>query len=182
MPILSADAGSETFPCPHCNAFIREDSMQCRYCSVVIPRVFPESAIKTQNKINKARDQAGWLLGFTGVMWVFFFLRWIPLIGLRGWIGLAITFFSAPVWLAYWWGRFSRIKTADVDFSTAKRNWIISFFLWILMIAVLCLLMILPLLRLLGAPPITSARSYALDYPLQQSVHNSDVGLTAQLV
>jgi len=145
VPILSAEVSSETFPCPNCNAFILGESTQCRYCSVVIPPDFAQSAVQAQNRINKACDEASWLRSFTGAMWVFFFLRWIPFIGLAGWFGMLLAFLSAPVWLAYWWIRFARIKTADVDFAAAKRNWIISLFLWLLMFAVFFFFIILPL-------------------------------------
>ena len=64
-------------------------------------------------------------------MWVFFFLRFVPIIGIAGWFGMALTFFSAPVWLVYWWIRFGLIRISDVDYATAKRNWIISLFLWL---------------------------------------------------
>jgi hypothetical protein len=73
---------------------------------VVIPPHFAQSAVEAQNKINKACDEAGWLRSFTGAMWVFFFVRWIPLVGIVGWFGMVMTFFSGPVWLIYWWIRF----------------------------------------------------------------------------
>jgi hypothetical protein len=145
VPILTAEPSSETFPCPNCNEFIAGNSTQCRYCSTVIPPYYAQSAAEAQNRINKACDEAGWLRAFTGAMWVFFFVRFIPLIGFAGWFGMVLTFFSAPVWLIYWWIRFGSIRTSDVDYATAKRNWIISLFLWLLMLAVLFFLTILPL-------------------------------------
>lgn len=137
MPILTAEASSETFPCPNCNEFIAGDSTQCRYCSVVIPSYYAQSAVEAQNKINKACDEAGWLRAFTGAMWVFFFVRLVPFIGFIGLLGWAMTFFSAPVWLAYWAIRFGRIKTKDIDYARAKRNCLIALVLWSLMFAVI---------------------------------------------
>jgi hypothetical protein len=102
----------------------------------VIPSYYAQSAVEAQNKINKACDEAGWLRAFTGAMWVFFFVRLVPFIGFIGLIGLAMTFFSTPVWLAYWWLRFGRIKTADVDYARAQRNCLIATALWLLMFAV----------------------------------------------
>jgi hypothetical protein len=78
------------------------------------------------------------------VMWVFFFARFIPFVGFIGGGGMLMTFFSTPLWLIYWWARFGGIKTADVDYATAKRNWIISLFLWLLMLAVLFFMVLLP--------------------------------------
>ena len=145
MPILAADASNETFPCPSCAEFIAGDSLQCRYCAVTIPPYYAHDAVLKQNKINQACDEAGWLRAFTGVMWVFFFVRFIPFVGFIGGGGLVVTFFSTPVWLIYWWARFGSIKTADVDYATAKRNWIISLFLWLLMLAVLFFMVVLPI-------------------------------------
>ena len=78
-------------------------------------------------------------------MWVFFFVRFIPFVGIIGAGGMVMTFFSTPIWLIYWWARFGGIKTADVDYAAAKRNWIISLFLWLLMLAVLFFMVVLPL-------------------------------------
>ena len=143
MPILTAEESSETFPCPNCREFIAGNSRECRYCSVEIPPDYAQTAVAAQNKINRACDEAGWLRSFTGAMWVFFFVRFVPFIGFIAWVGMVVTFFTAPVWLIYWWVRFGLIKTADVDYATARRNWIISLFLWLLMLAVFFALIVL---------------------------------------
>ena len=144
MPILTAEGSSETFPCPNCAEFIAGDSLQCRYCELVIPPEYAHTATLAQNKINRACDEAGWLRALTGVMWVFFFIRFIPFVGFIGAGGMVMTFFSTPVWLIYWWARFGEIRTADVDYAAAKRNWIISLFLWLLMMAVLFFMVLIP--------------------------------------
>ena len=77
-------------------------------------------------------------------MWVFFFVRFIPFIGIVGWAGMLVTFLSAPAWIIYWGVRFVGIKTTDVDYVTARRNWIISLFLWLLMLAVLFFIAVVP--------------------------------------
>lgn len=137
MPIIAPSSEvSGTFPCPNCNEFIGADVAQCRYCSASIPADFARSATEAQDKINKACDEAGWLRAFTGAMWVFFFLRLVPFIGLIAWIVMMLAFLSAPFWLIYWRVRFGRIKTPDVDYRRAKRNWRISVGLWVLMLAV----------------------------------------------
>ena len=78
-------------------------------------------------------------------MWVFFFVRFIPFVGIIGAGGMVMTFFSAPVWIIYWWARFGSLKTKDVDYASARRNWIISLFLWLLMLAVLFFRVVVPL-------------------------------------
>jgi hypothetical protein len=136
VPILTAEPSSETFPCPNCNEFIAGDSTQCRYCSASIPADLARNAVEAQNKINKACDEAGWLRSLTGAMWGFFFVRWIPFIGFLGWGAMLVTFVAASFWLVYWHIRFARIKTADVDYSRAGRNWNTALLLWLLMLAV----------------------------------------------
>jgi hypothetical protein len=145
VPILTAEASSETFPCPSCGEFIAGNSVQCRYCAVTIPPFYAHNAVLAQNKINQACDEAGWLRAFTGVMWVFFFVRFIPFVGFIGAGGMVMTFFSAPVWIIYWGARFGSLKTKDVDYASARRNWIISLFLWLLMLAVLFFRVVAPL-------------------------------------
>jgi hypothetical protein len=145
VPILTAEANSETFPCPSCAEFIAGDSTQCRYCAVTIPPYYARGATLAQNKINRACDEAGWLRALAGVMWVSFFVRLIPFVGFIGGGVLLMTFLSTPVWLIYWWARFGEIKTADVDYAAAKRNWFISLFLWLLMLAVLFFMVVVPI-------------------------------------
>ncbi len=58
---------------------------------------------------------------------------------------MVMTFFLTPVWLIYWWARFGEIRTADVDYAAAKRNWTVSLFLWLLMMAVLFTMVVLPI-------------------------------------
>lgn len=144
MPILTDSASNATFPCPSCAAFIAADSLECRYCAVTIPPYYAHNAALAQDKINRACDEAGWLRVFAGAMWLFFFIRFLPFVGFVGLAGLLVTFFAVPAWLIYWGARFAGIKTRDVDYATARRTWIISIFLWVLMLAVLFFLSVLP--------------------------------------
>jgi hypothetical protein len=73
----------------------------------------------------------------------FLFRPMDSVIGIIGSIGLAMTFFSSPVWLVYWWFRFGRIKTADVDYSCAGRNWTTAFLLWFSMFVIFLAQMLL---------------------------------------
>jgi hypothetical protein len=45
-----------------------------------------------------------------------------------GYIGL---FFTVPVWLIIWKARYSSLETADPDFKTAKRDWLVALIIWL---------------------------------------------------
>jgi hypothetical protein len=76
-----------------------------------------------------------------GAMWVFFFLRFVPFLGLLGYVVLVL-FFVVPIRLVIWQVKYGGIKTADVDYARAKRNLLVSLGLWMLMIVATVVLII----------------------------------------
>jgi hypothetical protein len=73
-------------------------------------------------------------------MWVGFFVRFVPFIGIVGLVLMVIGFVVVPAWLIYWQIKFGRIETADVDYKRAKRNWLGALVLWLLLLIILVLL------------------------------------------
>jgi len=132
-----------TFPCPNCHEFINTSMTTCKYCSVPIDPEAASSAVELQDKINRACNDASLVRNLAGAMWVFFFVRLIPFIGLVALIGLIILFFFVPVRLIMWQVRFGGIQTADVDYKRAKRNVLVALGLWLLMLIVPVVLMFL---------------------------------------
>jgi hypothetical protein len=130
-----------TFPCPNCHEFINTSMTACKYCSVPIDPQAASSAVELQDKINRACNDASLVRNLAGAMWVAFFVRLIPFIGLVALIGLIILFFLVPVRLIMWQVRFGGIQTADVDYKRAKRNVLVALGLWLLMIIVPVVLM-----------------------------------------
>lgn len=125
-----------TFPCPNCHEFINSSMTSCRYCSVPIDAQAASAAIEVQDKINRACNDASLVRNLAGVMWVCFFVRFIPLIGFVAGIGMVVLFFAVPIRLVMWLVRFGGIHTSDVDYQRAKRNILVAFVLWLLIIIV----------------------------------------------
>jgi hypothetical protein len=76
-------------------------------------------------------------------MWVFFFVRFIPLIGYVALVGMILVFLLIPIRLIMWQVKFGGIQTADLDFKRAKSTLLAALGLWLLMLIVLAALMFL---------------------------------------
>ena len=124
------------FPCPNCHEFINTSMTTCKYCSVAIDPQAASSAVELQEKINKGCNDASLVRNLAGAMWVFFFVRFIPFIGLVAGFAVLGLFLFIPVRLIMWQVRFGGIQTADVDYKRAKRNILVALVLWLLMIIV----------------------------------------------
>ncbi len=141
-----------TFPCPNCREFISSSMTTCKYCSVAIDPQVALSAVELQDRVNSACNDASLVRNLAGAMWVFFFVRLIPIIGYVATFGLIILFIAVPVRLIMWQVRFGGIQTSDLDYKRAKRNILVALGLWILMIIVPLVLIFL----LAGALVISS--------------------------
>jgi hypothetical protein len=124
------------FPCPACHEFINETMKTCRFCSAPVDAQAAAAAITSQERINKACNDASLIRNLAGVMWLCFVLRFVPFIGLVAGIALLILFLVIPVRLVIWLVRFGGIKTEDVDYKSAKRNVLMALVLWVLMLLV----------------------------------------------
>jgi hypothetical protein len=125
-----------TFQCHSCREFINTGMEKCRYCGVTIDPSIATAAVKTQEKVNRACNDASLIRNFAGVMWVGFFLRFIPFIGIGGLALMLMGLFLVPIRLIYWQARYGGIITADVDYKRAKRNWIMALVLWVLLLVI----------------------------------------------
>ncbi len=125
-----------TFQCHSCHEYINTAMEKCPYCGVTIDPSIASAAVELQEKVNSACNDASLIRNFAGVMWVGFFLRFIPFIGIGGWIIMLLGFFIVPIRLLYWQIKYGAIKTTDVDFKRAKRNWIMALVLWLLLLVI----------------------------------------------
>jgi len=132
-----------TFQCPNCHEYINSGLEKCKYCSVVLDPQAIGAAVELQERVNRACNDASLVRNLTGVMWVGFFVRFIPIVGIVGWILMVIGFFAVPAWLIYWQIRYGGLKTPDVDYKRAKRNALMALVFWILILVVLVLLFLL---------------------------------------
>jgi hypothetical protein len=91
------------------------------------------AAVELQEKINNACNDASLIRNMAGAMWVGFFVRLIPFFGLVGLV-VIVLFVVVVVKLIIWQVRYGSIRTTDVDYKQAYRNWIIALALWGLML------------------------------------------------
>jgi hypothetical protein len=125
-----------TFPCPSCHEFINDSMTKCKYCSVPIDPEAASAAVELQDKVNRACNDASLVRNLAGAMWVFFLVRFIPIIGYLALVGMILLFLLIPVRLIMWLVRFGGIQTADLDYKRAKRNILVALGLWLLIIIV----------------------------------------------
>lgn len=124
-----------SFRCPGCGEYINTEMKQCKYCSMLIDPQTAGNAVAVQEKINDACNDASNIRNYAGGMLIFYLVSYIPFLGLLGWASFGI-FFVVLVKLILWQGRYGAIRTSDVDFKQAYRNWIIALVLWVLMLIV----------------------------------------------
>lgn len=116
------------FPCPNCGETIGSDFAACRYCNSPIDPAAASLAIKLQQQINHACNEASIVRNVAGFTWVVILLHFLFLATDRLlYVGAVVT---VPFWLAHWWLKYGRIQTSDVDFKAARRNWKIALLLW----------------------------------------------------
>jgi hypothetical protein len=123
---------ASTFPCPSCHEFINTSMTECKFCHAPVDAQAAMLAVEQQEKINGACNSASMIRTLAGAMWIFFFLRLIPFLGLLGWVVLGL-FIVVPVRLVIWAVKYGGVKTEDVDYKRAWRNWATALVLWLLM-------------------------------------------------
>lgn len=124
-----------TFRCPHCGEYINTEMKQCKYCSMLIDSQIASASVELQEKINNACNAASTIRNLAGAMWIGFLVRFIPFFGIVGLVAFVL-FFVVPIKLVIWQVRYGSIKTTDVDYKQAYRNWIIALVLWGVMLIV----------------------------------------------
>jgi len=124
-----------SFRCPGCGEYLNTEMKQCKKCSMLIDAQTASAAVEIEAKISDSCNDASTIRNIAGAMWLFFFLSLIPLLGLIRWVTI-ILFFVVPVKLVIWQVRYGTIRTSDIDYKQAYRNWLISLGLWLLMIFV----------------------------------------------
>lgn len=132
-----------TFPCPSCHEFISTSMTICKYCSVPIDQQAASTAAELQDRVNGACNDASLVRNLAGAMWVFFFVRFIPIIGYVALVGMTLLFLLIPIRLIMWQVKFGGIQTADLDYKRAKPTLLAALGLWLSMLIVLAVLMFL---------------------------------------
>lgn len=124
---------AQTFPCPSCREFINDQMQVCRYCNAPVDPHAAAAAVAEQDRINRACNSASLARNLAGVMWVFFFIRLVPMFGFAS-AGMYGGLFAVPVWVALWWFKYGRIRTDDIDYKRARKNIAGAAVLWVLLV------------------------------------------------
>ena len=103
-----------TFQCPNCHEYINTRMEKCKYCSAVIYPQVASAAVAGQEKVNRACNSASLMRNLAGAMWVGFFVRFIPIIGLVGLVLMLIGFVGVPIWLIIWWIKYGKDRKSVV--------------------------------------------------------------------
>ena len=132
MSGLNLSHNKSILPCPACGQMIYSDAEVCRFCSAPIDRETAARGAELQTQVNNACNQAKWLRNAAGSMWLFLLVSMIVWPANWGYVGM---FFTVPAWLISWQVKYRGLETADPDYKTAKRDWLISLIIWLPAIA-----------------------------------------------
>jgi hypothetical protein len=132
------------FPCPNCNEIVSSESTSCKYCKREIDAHAADAAIKLQERINHACNDASMVRNLAGFMWIMFAVQFLfAFMGRLLFFGLMV---GVPVMLIKWQFNYGDIRTSDVDFRSAKRNRNLALLLWaptpVLIVVVIVVLVI----------------------------------------
>lgn len=120
--------GARIFPCTNCGEMIYSDAPTCRFCSAPVDRQAAEAAADNQKQVNNAVNLAKWIRNTGGAMWGLVGLGLI--FGVAA-LGATACIFLIPISLIYWQITYGRLKTADPDYTKAKRDRVIALLLWL---------------------------------------------------
>jgi hypothetical protein len=118
---LSLSSTVQVFPCPSCGETINTSVQQCPFCSTPIDRSAAEQSAAETSRISQACSDASYLKIMAGCALTFFLLRFVPILGTIGVMGFLFLEFAIPVMTVRWWIKFSKIKTDDPEFASAKQ-------------------------------------------------------------
>ncbi len=126
----------KTFQCPNCQQFINNLMNSCKFCLIPLDDQIVSMAATNQEEVNKAYNAASNLRILAGALATFFFVGFIPFLGIIASIGHLIILVALPFILIYWVIRYSRIETNDEDYKQAKKYWLTSLIIWIVFFAI----------------------------------------------
>jgi hypothetical protein len=122
--------GIRVFRCPNCREFINTTLQQCRFCGVELDPVAADASATAQSKLNAVCSDASYARILAGIMWVMFFVSFIPLFGLFL-FGTYLLFFAVPFMVVRSWRRLSALgKSEDPAFRGARSYLRMAALMW----------------------------------------------------
>lgn len=119
---LSLSSTVQVFPCPNCSETINTSLQECPFCSSPIDLAAAEQSAVTTSKISQACSDASYLKIMLGILIPFGVLIFFPFLGLAGIVGFVFIKYAVPIMTIRWWVKYSRLKTTDSDFRSARNT------------------------------------------------------------
>jgi hypothetical protein len=127
---LSLSSKVEVFPCPNCKETINTSMQSCPFCSAPVDPAAAATAAEVFARVNQAYSDASYLKIMAGSAFTFFllrffslvFLKFFPIFGLVGTVGLWFLEVAIPVMTIRWWVLYGDIRIDDPGFARARRT------------------------------------------------------------
>lgn len=136
----------KVFQCPNCKQFINNTMTVCKYCSFELDSGLISGLVENQEKVDAGYNSASKLRILAGAMWAFFFLSFVPLIGIVASWAFYVIVILIPILLIVWYARYGSIKTVDAEFKNAKKYLYTAFFIWLIYPALVFVMTVLMLI------------------------------------
>jgi hypothetical protein len=117
------------FPCPSCKEIISDRMTTCRFCGAPIDKGIAQLIGETQQKVNSAFSDAGYLKNAAFLMWGLLAASLIPYVPWVSW-GFLFTYVTVIVLIIRWHLKFGSINSSDPDYQRAKKAFFLAIILW----------------------------------------------------
>src|SRR4051812_19811232 len=118
------------FPCPSCKETISDRMATCRFCGAPVDEEVAQHIGETQQRVNRAFSDAGYIKNAAFLMWGLLAASLIPFVPWVSW-GFLFTFGAVIVLIIRWQLKFGDINTSDPDYQRARSSFYLAIGLWI---------------------------------------------------
>ena len=118
------------FPCPSCKEIISDRMTTCRFCGAPVDKEVAQRIGETQQRVNSAYSDAGYIKNAAFLMWGLLAASLIPFVPWVSW-GFLFTFGAIIVLIIRWQLKFGDINSSDSDYQKARSSFYLAIGLWI---------------------------------------------------
>ena len=118
------------FPCPSCRETISDRMTVCRFCGAPVDKGVAQLIGETQQRVNSAFSDAGYVKNAAFLMWGLLAASLIPYVPWVSW-GFLFTFVVVIVLIVRWQLKFGDINSGDPDYQRARSSFQLAIILWV---------------------------------------------------